>query len=202
MNSIARFISVVFHPLLVTTYLFIILSLFLPEILYPILPSKLFIGLMLLMTFVLPSLNFILFKITGTIKDIQMFNRKDRIMPFIFVTILYVVVTYMFFKNYHVPNVVKLMEIITIMVIVSTVITFFYKISVHSVAICGLIGILLALNNASDDGMLVYPTIGVTLVAGVVMSSRLQLDAHTPREVAYGGMLGFMIGLGGVMILF
>ncbi len=157
---------------------------------------------MLLMTFVLPSLNFILFKITGTIKDIQMFNRKDRIMPFIFVTILYVVVTYMFFKNYHVPNVVKLMEIITIMVIVSTVITFFYKISVHSVAICGLIGILLALNNASDDGMLVYPTIGVTLVAGVVMSSRLQLDAHTPREVAYGGMLGFMIGLGGVMILF
>jgi hypothetical protein len=193
---------VVFHPLLITTYLFIILSLFLPGILYPISPSKLFIGLIFLMTFVLPSLNFIFFRITGTIKDMHMFKRTDRILPFSFITILYVVVTYMFYNNYHVPNVLKLMEIITVMVIASTVITLFYKISVHSVAICGLIGILLPLNNASEEGLLLYPTIGTVIIAGIVMTSRLQLNAHVLREVLYGGMMGFLIGLGGVMLLF
>ena len=123
-------------------------------------------------------------------------------MPFIFISVLYVAVTYMFYYNYQVPNVIKLMEIITAMVIVSTVVTFFYKISVHSLAICGLIGILIPLNNASEDGMLFYPTIGTIMIAGVVMSSRLQLNAHVLREVLYGGMVGFLMGLAGVMLLF
>src|SRR5690242_3294237 len=173
-----------------TTYLFAILSVFLPGILQPIRPSLWFIFLIFLMTFLLPSLNFIFFRITGTIKDMQMFDRKDRIMPFIFITILYVVVTYMFYHNFQIPNVLKLMEIITAMIIVSTAVTFFYKVSVHSVAICGLVGILLPLNNASEEGLLLYPTVVVLLLAGLVMSSRLKLDAHVLREVLYGAAIG------------
>lgn len=122
-------------------------------------------------------------------------------MPFTFVTILYVVVTYMFYHNFQVPNVLKLMMIITTMVIVSTIVTLFYKVSVHSVAICGLVGILLPLNNASE-GLLLYPTIGILIVAGIVMSSRLRLNAHVLREVLYGAGIGFLIGFGGVILLF
>lgn len=197
----AQFISVIFHPLLITTYLFALLSIFLPGILQPVRPSLWFIFLIFLMTFLLPSLNFIFFRITGTIRDMNLFNRTDRIMPFTFVTILYVVVTYMFYHNFQVPNVLKLMMIITTMVIVSTIVTLFYKVSVHSVAICGLVGILLPLNNASE-GLLLYPTIGILIVAGIVMSSRLRLNAHVLREVLYGAAIGFLIGFGGVILLF
>jgi len=185
-----------------TTYLFAILSAFLPGVLQPVRPSWWFIFLIFLMTFLLPALNFLFLRLTRTIKDIQMFNRADRITPFTFVAILYVVVTYMFYHNFQVQNVLKLMEIITAMVIVSTVVTLFYKVSVHSVAICGLVGILLPLNNASEEGLLLYPTIGTLIIAGVVMSSRLRLNAHVLREVLYGAGIGFLIGFGGVILLF
>lgn len=154
------------------------------------------------MTFLLPSLNFVFFKVTGTIKDFNMFNRSERILPFAFVTILYCVVTFMFYWKFPVPSVLKLMMIITTMVIVSAAITLFFKISVHSVAVCGIIGILLPLNNASEQGLLLYPTVGALVIAGVVMSSRLQLNAHVLREVLMGALLGFTIGFGGMILLF
>jgi hypothetical protein len=202
LTRLSQFVSVVFHPLLMTTYLFIVLSYFLPGILQPIRPSLWFVFLICLMTFLLPSMNFIFFRITGTIKDLQMFNRTDRILPFAFVTILYCVVTFMFYWKFPAPNVLKLMMIITAMVIAASAITLFYKVSVHSMAICGIIGILLPLNSASEQGSLLYPTIAAIVIAGVVMSSRLQLNAHVPREVLVGGIVGFAIGFGGVILLF
>jgi hypothetical protein len=202
LNRLALVISVVFHPLLMTTYLFVVLSLYLPGLLQPVRPSLWFIFLIFLMTFLLPSLNFVFFKVTGTIKDFNMFNRSERILPFAFVTILYCVVTFMFYWKFPVPSVLKLMMIITTMVIVSAAITLFFKISVHSVAVCGIIGILLPLNNASEQGLLLYPTVGALVIAGVVMSSRLQLNAHVLREVLMGALLGFTIGFGGMILLF
>lgn len=202
MTQIAKVISVVFHPLLMTTYLFVILALFFPAIFQPIHPSAWFIFLIFLMTFMLPSLNFIFFKVTGTIKDFHMFNRTERILPFAFVTILYCVVTFMFYWKFPVPNVLKLMMIITAMVIASAVVTLFYKVSVHTLAICGIIGILLPLNNASEQGLLLYPTVGSLIMAGIVMSSRLQLNAHVPREILVGALMGFAIGFSGMMLLF
>ncbi len=202
MNRLALAISVVFHPLLMTTYLFILLSFYLPGMLQPIRPSLWFIFLIFLMTFLLPSLNFIFFRVTGTIKDLNLFNRTDRILPFSFVTILYCVVTLMFYWKFPVPNVLKLMMIITAMVIVSSAVTMFFKISVHSVAVCGIIGILLPLNNSSEQGLLLYPTAGALVTAGIVMSSRLQLNAHVLQEVISGAIVGFTIGFGGMILLF
>jgi len=202
LTRLAQVVSVVFHPLLMTTYLFVVLSLFLPGILQPIRPSLWFVFLIFLMTFLLPSLNFIFFRVTGTIKDLQMFNRTERILPFAFVTILYCVVTFMFYWKFPVPNVLRIMMIITMMVIASSIVTLFYKVSVHSVAVCGIIGILLPLNNASEQGLLLYPTIATLIAAGIVMSSRLQLNAHVPREVLFGAVMGFSIGFGGVILLF
>lgn len=185
-----------------TTYLFVVLAFFFPGIFQPIHPSPWFLFLIFLMTFLLPSLNFIFFRVTGTIKDLQMFNRTERILPFAFVTILYCVVTFMFYWKFPVPNVLKLMMIITAIVIAAAITTLFYKVSVHTMAIWGIIGILLPLNNASEQGLLLYPTIAAVILAGVVMSSRLQLNAHVPREVLVGGILGFALGFGGMMSLF
>ena len=131
-----------------------------------------------------------------------MVERVDRTLPFAFVTILYCVVTFMFHWKFPVVNVLKLMMIITAMVIVSAIVTLFFKISVHSLAICGAVGILLPLNNASEQGLLLYPTVGAMLIAGIVMSSRLQLNAHVLREVAVGGAAGFAIGFLGIVFLF
>jgi hypothetical protein len=200
-KKVAHVISVVFHPLLMTTYLFVILFVYLPSLLLPARASMWLLFLIFLMTFLLPSLNFLFFRFTGTIRDLAMTERRDRILPFIFISILYGVVTYMFYWKFPVPNLLKLMAIITCMVIACAVVTPFYKLSVHSLAVWGIIGILTPLNQATE-GMLLYPLAIGILIAGIVMSARLLLNAHVPREVLVGGVMGFAIGFAGMMFLF
>lgn len=201
MKKAAQVISVVFHPLLMTTYLFGVLTIYLPSMLLPVRSSLWLVFLVFLMTFILPALNFLFFRLSGTIRDLSLVQRKDRVLPFVFITILYCVVTYMFYWKFPVPNLLKMMLIVTLMVIMSTILTLFYKVSVHAVAIWGILGIMLPLNKAAE-GALLYPLSIGLVIAGIVMSSRLLLDVHAPREIMVGGLLGFVIGFGGMMVLF
>lgn len=202
MRKVAQVISVIFHPLLMTTYLFAVLAFFMPTIVLPFRASWGFVGLIFGMTFLLPALNFAFFRVTGTMKDLTLFNRTDRIVPFAFVSILYGVVTLMFYWKFPVPGVLKLMIIITALVLISAIITLFYKLSIHSVAVWGIIGMLLPLNKASEEAALLIPTVVGMVMAGFVMSARLQLNAHVPREVLVGSVVGFAVGFGGILILF
>lgn len=132
-------------------------------------------------------------------------ERKERLRPFVFISILYAAVTAFFYSNYHIgmnDNIFRLLLIVDALVIVATIITFFYKLSVHSVGIWGLLGIILPLNKISENDQLFLPTIAIVIVAGLVMSSRLQLNAHKPREILIGSLTGFMIGLLGILVLF
>ena len=201
MKGIATFISFVFHPLLMTTYLFVTLFFFLPVIFQPIRPSFAFIGLISLMTFVLPALNFIFFKVTGTIGNLAMPERRQRTLPFLFISILYCVVTFLFHWKVSVASVTHLLMIITALVVISASITLFYKVSIHSAAIWGIVGILLPLYKSSNGSLLISIVVSI-IAAGLVMSSRLILDAHTPREVLAGSLLGFGVGFAGMLILF
>jgi membrane-associated phospholipid phosphatase len=66
----------------------------------------------------------------------------------------------------------------------------------------GLAGILIPLNKESDNALLLWITIGVVVLAGIIMSARLQLNAHTPRQVLIGALSGFLIGFFGIILLF
>lgn len=108
----------------------------------------------------------------------------------------------MFYWKFPVPNLLRLMVIVSALVAFATITTFFYKISVHSLAVWGAIGMMLPMNKVSEEGALLIPTAVVIIVAGLVMSSRLALNAHTPRELLVGGVSGFAIGFMGMIILF
>jgi len=94
------------------------------------------------------------------------------------------------------------MVIVTTMVVAATIITFFYKLSIHSLAMWGAVGMMLPMNKVSEVNSLLMPTAIVIVLAGLVMSSRLSLNAHTPREVMMGSVAGFSIGFFGMIILF
>jgi len=72
----------------------------------------------------------------------------------------------------------------------------------HAIGIMGLVGILMPLNKESDNVLLLWATIGVVVLAGIVMSARLQLNAHTPRQILVGALSGFLIGFFGIILLF
>lgn len=207
MNLLARIVSVLFHPLLLATYMFALFSLSFPAGLDPLKEDGFwnFVFLIFCVTFLLPALNIGIFRTFGSIKSLAMEDRQERIVPFSFIAILYGVLTYLFYSRTRIglnDNLLKFLIIIDVLVIVATLVTIFYKVSVHSMAIWGLIGILLPLNKVSEDGALLLPTIISIVIAGLVMTARLQLDAHSPREVMIGGMLGFGISFAAMIFMF
>lgn len=204
MKQVAKFISVGFHPLLLTTYLVIVLSYYFPSMLMIRKENRMIIiGLVFVFTFVLPAVILVMLRAFGTIQSLTLQSRKERILPFVFISMFYVLFTFLFyFKLPFSANFEKLMMIVSALVVVSLLITLFYKISIHSIAMGGGIGILLPLNQVTEQMSLLWPTAFTILATGLVMSSRLLLDAHTPREVMYGSVVGFVVGFFGMIILF
>ena len=206
-NGVARIVSVLFHPLLLATYLFGLFAFTLPTAFSPLKEDGhfKFVLLIFCVTFLLPALNIGLFKMLGYVKSMAMEDRKDRVVPFVFMSLLYCAITYLFYSRTRIglhDNLLKFLLIIDILVVVGTVVTLFYKVSVHSIGAWGIVGILLPLNKVVEDGTLFYPMLASIIIAGVVMTSRLQLNAHTPREVMIGSILGLATSFGSIVLLF
>jgi hypothetical protein len=205
-NLFARLVSYIFHPLLLPTYLFLLLSSALPSALMPFATAQhlTIIGLLFLMTFALPVISLGIFRIFGVVQSYHMIERKERILPFLMISVIYVSVTYMFYTKQlgFSDNFFKLMLVIDLLVLVATFFTFFFKVSVHSIAIWGIVGIILPLNKVSEMNSLFYPTVVSILLAGIIMSSRLKLNAHSPREVMIGGAIGLASSVAGMFVLF
>ncbi|MCU0418024.1 MAG: hypothetical protein MUC38_00070 [Cyclobacteriaceae bacterium] len=203
MTTLAKAVSVLFHPLLLTTYLVVLLGWFMPEMLrIPSSKMMAFTAVVAVITGVLPALNLVLLKYLGSIRSLTMRERSERHVPFIMITVFYVSAAILFYTMDSLsPNFVKLLAIVSMLIVMATVITFFYKISIHSLAMWGAVGILLPLTKASL-GQLIWPTALVIALTGLVMSARLYLQAHTPREVLYGALTGFGIGFLGMNVFF
>jgi len=206
-NTLARVISIVFHPLLLTTYLFALLSFAFPSALFPFTTASRWwlISFIFVLTVLLPAINIFFLRALNTISSWTMEDRRERIRPFFLITIIYCLVTYVFSVKTRLStsdSMFKLFLIIDCLVIAATVITFMYKISIHSLGISGIAGILIPLNWTAEDNALFIPTIIVIVLAGIVMSSRLQLHSHTTREVWVGGLTGFVMGFSGMLLLF
>lgn len=207
MNVLARIVSYVFHPLLMGTYLFALMVFLLPAALYPIPASSqfLFLTLFFIITVALPVCLMSFLKIFGSIKSFTLENRQERVFPFFMILTLYASFTYLLTYQNKIgfdDNVFKFLLIIDCLVLMGTLLTLFYKVSIHAIGIMGLAGILVPLNKESDNVMLLWITIGIVVLAGIIMSARLQLNAHTPRQVLVGAITGFLTGFFGIILLF
>jgi membrane-associated phospholipid phosphatase len=193
---LARIFSLIFHPLLLATYMFSLFAFVFPIAFDPIKEDGTwrFIFLLFCVTFVLPVLMISLLKTLGVTSSFTMYTRKERVLPFTMITVFYTAVTYVFYNRAEVSlndNFLKFLIIINALVVVCSIVTIFYKVSVHSLGIWGVIGILLSLNQVSETPVLFYPLITTILLAGVVMSSRLKLHVHSLGEVVVGSIVGF-----------
>lgn len=200
----AQAVSYLFHPLLLCTYLVMLLGFFMPRF-YSIQPSALlrFAGFVFVMTCILPVANLAMLKSVGSLKSWHMEDRSERVLPFLLITLIYAVVTYMFFYKLRTNlNFNKVMILVTAMVMAGTVVTLFQKISIHSLAMAGCVGLLLPLNKVEPMGSLMLPTVVMMVLAGLTMSARLYLQVHTLREVMTGAVAGFSIGFFGMILLF
>lgn len=162
------------------------------------------IGIVFLFTFLFPLLStFLLFFSQDQKQHLDFFsmeNSRDRVKPFLLVGFIYLLFAYMLYHQLRLNNlVIVVLFCVAIAVILSGIISYFWKISIHAVGISGLLGFFVVLNEWSTDGALFYIVIAFILISGGVMSARLYLNQHTPSQVFTGFLLGLSISVAGLL---
>jgi membrane-associated phospholipid phosphatase len=154
--------------------------------------NRFLVGVIFLTTFVIPLLSIVMMRLTKNITSFTMHSKEERILPFSMISLFYMITTYLFYLKFRIdPSLILALVVITINVIILTSATFFLKVSAHMTGISGLVAVIFAIS-------LKYPTydyleflVGSIIVAGLVGSSRLCLNAHTPIEIFIGFIIGF-----------
>jgi hypothetical protein len=190
----AKIISYAFHPLMMPTYLFAIVMLLIPEALQPM-SQKVMLYILLLIfitTFMIPLFSILGLRTATTISSLHLEKRKERILPFGFITLFYGLTTYLFHTKIEVNDfLLSIFLGATVAVAMITLITVFFKISVHAAGVGCMMGSLLAMIYRFPINGLLWPFCTITLLAGIILSARLSLNAHTNSEVYTGFGLGF-----------
>ena len=193
---LANLISYILHPLVMPTLLLLILLFFLPQSLQPV-SGKIALMIILLVfitTFVIPALSILGLRSTLTISSVKLRNRSERVLPFTFITIFYGITTYLFHSKIEINDLILTIFIAaSLLVATLTIITIFFKISVHAASAGCMIGFLLSIMLIFPEHNLMWALVAIVMVAGLIMSARLYLDAHTPVEVYSGFALGLFI---------
>jgi len=156
--------------------------------------TLIFIGTFVFPFFVITSYLMII-KRNFSVNDLLMKRKQDRFVPFFFAGVFYIGMAYMLYTSHINRTVVLIMIGIGFSAIIVALISQFWMISAHAVGINGIIGYMVILGYAYPEERLFYPVAAMVLLAGVVMSARLNLHAHKPGEVFGGAILGFVISI-------
>jgi hypothetical protein len=200
-DSVAKIVSVIFHPLLMPV--FGLLIIFSAPTLFGYLPftvKKLLLLIILVNNVFLPMALMPFLYHRKIISSWTMNDRKERIIPLILVTVLYGATSYIIFK-FPVPLFLKAFLFTSLFLsIMVTIINFWWKISLHAVGVGALLSIIVILS-VKMNAPLEWYLVSAILAAGFVLSSRLKLNYHNPLQVWVGFLAGFF-GLGVFMFLF
>jgi hypothetical protein len=220
MKIAAQTISVIAHPLLMLTYMLLLLLLVNPY-LFGVnsigdLESRTLILSVFFTSFLLPAIAIFLMRKLDLISSLDMRDKKDRIGPFIVTGIFYLWVFQNVLRNNDMPTAFLIAVLGTTMgLFLCFLINLFFKISLHATGISGYVGMVaitwyyysygtfemwlpfLGPCNVSTNLVLIVSV----LVAGLVGTSRLGLKAHTSRELYAGFALGLLCQYAALKIL-
>lgn len=141
-------------------------------------------------SFILPVINiYILYKL-NRISTITLEKQNERTFPYIITSCFYFGLFYLFLDLNIWPSIKVLIFGGGLSVLLTAIINLKYRISAHTVGIGGLIASLIMVSYVLKYNAV--PEIAVLfLIAGLVASSRLYLEAHKPSQIYSGFLLGF-----------
>lgn len=193
MKITAKIISTLFHPLWMPTVGLLIIFNTPTYLNYTIsFELKRFITiLMTLTTIVIPILFTLILLNKKSISSINMEQKKERNIPYLISIFLYFFTLYFLYK-FPIPNLIyKFVIGAAISVTCAFIINLKWKISAHMIGIGGVIGALFCIAFLLNVNITVYLTLTLIL-AGLIGTSRLILNAHTPAQVYTGFLLGII----------
>jgi hypothetical protein len=190
----ARFFSILFHPLLISSYVFAFLIYLHPSAFEGVDKriKNLRMFSMILFTIFFPAFSLFLGWRLKLIKSLSLESRQDRLIGFIVTMFFYFWASYVFRNLPDIPPVAAHFVLGTFLAVCGAwMCTIFYKVSLHAVAMGGLISFFILFGHDDPYVSGLYLVIPV-LVAGIVCSSRLILGAHNRFEMVTGFFVGIL----------
>jgi len=193
LRKAAQVSSYIFHPLLLPTLAFGMIFLLNP-FLFSNISEKQKLTILLsifLNTFFVPVfLTFLMWRL-GFVKSLRLESKMERIIPIGISIFIYAGLFAKFRLLDYNPVLASTLLSATVLLIVIMIINMQWKVSIHSLGIAGLLGIMVS-NIDLFSYQLYLPLVIVTLVAGWVGSARLIIGAHLKHEVYLGYLIGFV----------
>jgi membrane-associated phospholipid phosphatase len=194
-------VSVIFHPLVIPTIGTVML-------LYAVVPlslmsdkgKQLILFLVFTCTFILPLAFLPVLYLRKLHHFVHHNERQERIIPLIFTSLMYYL-TFVMLRRMGAPFLIQgFIFASAISVVLTLVISLFWKISMHTIGIGGLTALIVVILVYYRIDLVLYLIIAI-LLSGIIASSRLGLEAHTPLQVYVGYLLGFVVTYGSFFLL-
>ncbi len=191
-ERISKFISIIFHPVLIPTLGFLLL--FNSGFYFSMLTweAKRFVLLVVFFsTGILPILSVAILALNSKF-DISMENSRDRIIPLMSSSIFYYL-GYVLLGRMKAFPVFKIFLVASVLVIIALLlISFKWKISNHMAAVGGVTGTIFALSFRSGINP-IFTILTVILISGLVGTARMVLKKHDLKQLTAGYILGFFV---------
>lgn len=211
----AQTFSILFHPLFMLLYMVLVLLWSNPFSFgyRHIVEADTLLIILVMTTIVLPALAIFMMKMLGWVQSFELPTRQERIAPYLVCGILYLSLYLHVSKASGFPPSIRVAVLGTLLGLwLCFFINNFIKVSVHAsgvgglVAMVGLTGIMYG-SEAAQIGLFLGENLVLPLklilyisiiIAGVTCTSRIILQAHSPKEV----YIGFCVGIVSILVAY
>lgn len=198
-KRVAQLISGLMHPLIAPSLGILLVLFSMSKVFYlPYEAQRAILLIVALNTMVLPIITFPMLSKFGVIKNIYMNSHKERVLPLLFMLILYIFSFYFLARLRIFPILSLFMLGATLAVLTTFVVSFWWKISIHMVGMGGLTGLSYILVYRFHPDI-IWPLLVAAFLAGLVAWARLELKAHKPSQV-YSGFAVGVISIVGTLL--
>jgi hypothetical protein len=202
MTIFAKVLTYLFQPLLMPlfgVFLYFQLQSTHTMMLHPELKNTIYLIVIIPFTIVFPGISLLLLYRSKAISSLHIRKREERLLPYIVFLLYYGMAYYLMnqFRSYMPPSFFSFLMAGIVAVATGFVLNFFIKISVHAIAFFNVTGALIACSQVlpmatKTESIIINSSL--LILGGLVAWSRLQLNAHSPKEIWLGIFVGLATG--------
>ena len=196
---LTKIISIILHPSFMPLIVFYMSIKLIPNIGFAIISYLPFIYVVLFLgTILLPLTSVFILLHAGQITSIELYRKKERPVPLLIASIWFTC-SYYILQDILIfaPILNSILSGAIIIIICSSIISAFWKISLHMLGVGGGFGVLFSLNFLF--GGLSSLIIITLIICGILGVARNLEKAHNHTQIYAGFILGFLIECGSVL---
>ena len=193
--KLTQLISIILHPIFMPLISFRITLLVIPSLSFALSQNQqLIYGIIIFSSIIFPLLSIFWLIQNGKVSSLEIINHKERSLP-LFKTVVWMSLGYYLLQNLLFYTPVLKAELLgaIIIILVATIISKFWKISLHLLGIGGVVGVFIALQIIYGDFL--YHIIFFILLSGLLGVVRIKQKAHNNTQVYVGFLVGLSVEL-------